>query len=461
MKNGWGRNTTIVGTIGATVLLGAVSSYAQSLTGAQVTFDFSSEIEIDDNEALDSTSLGTTTTFDNALGVSILSETQTSSIEFTGRTVLRYENDPTSGSDTRFDDNAVGVAYQTEGASSQFRTSFDYQEVQVDDEFLADTDGDLISDELVIDSGERRRSQFAIGLTNGVGGPFQTDVSLRAVDVNFVDTMDANLFDFRRYTADARARAQFSPVVTGIARLSFEDFEGEDTDQTERRTYEASVGAELAVDPVSLVTVEVGYTSIDEDTTAGPDDINGFTGALRYARDLANGTAGARLTRDITQESERTELVFDRSIELPAGQLSFEVGASDSSTGPVSAVGSIRYSQELPSAVISIAATRTATTTDDSDEILTTRLNASYVREISPVMAFDVAVGLAQTEDIGSGTADETTRADIELAIRRALTDDWDLRAGYRGRYSDSTANPDARSNAVFATVSRTFALRP
>jgi hypothetical protein len=76
-----------------------------------------------------------------------------------------------------------------------------------------------------------------------------------------------------------------------------------------------------------------------------------------------------------------------------------------------------------------------AVSDDDGEDTLVSRIALDYNQEINSVSSFGVNFGLGRSEDLGTLSDDTTTRANLGVTYRRALTRDWDWVLGYEARY--------------------------
>jgi len=460
MNTRWGAKSIAI--FGVASFVGTSCAFAQNAGGIDVNFDYRSEIEVDDNKGLAVDSIGTTTRFDNIFGAEVVSETPVARLSLSFSTIARYEDAPDTGTNFDFVNSVAGLRYTREGADSDLLLSAEYNVRQIDDLFFIDEDGDLIEDDLIVSDGELQRTTYRARFRTGIDAPLGFGIDLRRQDRNYDGTVDPDLFDSVRDTIRIDATAQVSPTLEANVFAEQILYDADDADSTERTTTSLGVGATYEINPALTFSAELSSVTIETETTGGDTEIDGFDAVLGLEQELPNGFVGATYRREVTaSDSERNTIEVSRRVEFASGRLDFAIGLSDSDTGSTEPVGRISYTQELPSAAVRLTARQTARTTDDAEDILSTQLDFGYFREINPVSGFDVTIGLGRTEEVGAGGGDTTTRTNLEVAYRRELTEDWDLRVGYRGRLRDQEGTDTARSNAVFATVGRSFSFRP
>ena len=462
-----GRGKYLAASVSAASLCWAVTASAQVSTdnGLDIVADFESELVVDDNRGLAVNSPGVTTTLNNRLSFGILSETPVSSLALRLGANLRIEERPSGGGDNGFHDPSVQLDYSLSGANSLLTATARYATSRVSDTSFVDLDGDLLADDLIVDEGDLERINFGVRFASGIEGPLGYSIELTRDERDYSDVTDVDLFDRTTDTAEFIASMQLSPVARGRVILQWEDYSAEDEDLTNRTTTGYGFGVEYAINPALTIDAELINQTIDTETTilgiTSATERDELVGNLILTQELPNGTAGLEFSHTIREFSDRTSLEFDRAFELPNGSFAFGIGVSDSSTGSSSVVGSLDYTQELVDGMISLGLRQSASTNEDSEDVLTTSIDISYLKEITAASALDVSFGLGRSEDAGAGSVDEITRAEFEIALRRELTEEWDWRVGYRARYSKEVGAPSANSNAIFATIDRSFSLRP
>lgn len=460
MNTRWGVKSIAV--FGVASFVGTSCAFAQNAGGIDVTFDFQSEIEVDDNSGLAVDSPGTTSRFDNRLGVAVTSETPVAQLELSFSTIARYEDTPDTGSDFDFVNSSAGLNYVREGVNSDLLLGVQYDVTQIDDLFFIDSDGDLIEDDLIVSDGELQRTNYRARFRTGIDAPLGFGIDLRRRDRNYDGTVDPDLFDSVRDTIKIDATAQVSPTFEATVFAEQILYDADDAVETERTSTFFGIGGTYEINPALTFSAELRSVNIETEDTGGTEEIDGIGGEVSVRQEMSNGFIGASYEHEVnSSDSQRDTVLVERRVDFAAGRLDFAIGLSDSDSGPTRPVGRVTYIQELPAAAIRLVARQTARTTDDAEDILSTQLDFGYFQELNPVSGIDLTIGVGRTEEIGGAGDDVTTRTNLEVAYRRELTEDWDIRLGYRGRLRDEEGSDTARSNAVFATIGRSFSFRP
>ena len=102
---------------------------------------------------------------------------------------------------------------------------------------------------------------------------------------------------------------------------------------------------------------------------------DGFSANAQLTHELGNGNIVLYSDHVQSTNTARTEVGFDRSLTLPAGTLAFGAGVSTSDTGNSALIGSLAYSNQVPSGVVTARLDRTAT------------VNSTWRRETRPSSA--------------------------------------------------------------------------
>lgn len=465
MKTGGGKKR-------AAILLGAatIGLMINETAGAQqapassfeVLGSVRGSVEVDDNSRLRQTSPGTDTTFVTALGLEVRSDTPIHALRLSFGADLQYESLAGSGREENgIERPYLRFSYSATGADSELRLNARHREDDIVNSVFLDTDGDLVEDTFLTSNGTIERTSVGATYSFGLEAPFGMDLSVSRDDRNYANVVNPRLFDRRTDRIGAVARFRINPAATArlIARASM--FSAEDAVQTERDTTDFGAGINYQVAPDLVVDAEVTQTNIDQTTTGGSTSNDGVSATVGITRDLANGTAGLVASHTQYSRTARTEVVVNRALELPQGEFSFGVGVSSSDTGDTALIGSLNYTNLIPTGTVTASLSRTATVNDSNDEIQRTVLGLGYNHDINANSGLAIEIDVADVEDVGLGSVSNSTRADFRVTYRHQLTQDWDWTLGYVGRYSRNQAGNSATSNAIVTSVGRNFSIRP
>lgn len=450
-------------------LTSVAGALAEDLPNPSLTLSYSSTLTANDNLALDPTSAGTSTWLDNKLGLTYASETATSSLSFGASGVFRLSDMAGQGRDSAFDNGTLNLNYARQGANSQLSFGAKYNKVDVaffdplllipDPENPVDS-GDLTS----AAAGSRETRQVSLKFATGLDGPFGMNFAASRNERLFHDTLDPDLYDTRRSSLSVGATLRPS-ARTGLSfTVSQNDYSAEDVEQTDRTTRRAVLGLNYALDNATSLNASLGQTWIEEDQGIGIARVHteesGLNGSIALSHDLPNGTVGLSLAHDIATDGKtRTDLQLTRALDLPSGSLSFAIGPSFQSGGKNGLAGDLSYGRDLPQGALRARVSRRFATTDQNENIDTTRLNLGWSHDLTPTSGLDLSLDYLNIDSDAVGQDRE--RARLQVSYTLDLVNDWQLSGGYAHIYSDKESTGTAQSNSVFVTIGRSVSFAP
>ena len=460
---------------GGRVLVGAVAlatlatlAIAQEGPNPSLTLTFGTALDVNDNRRLAATSAGTSTTLDNSLGLSYLSETAISSLRIDVGTLLRYRNEPGRASETGLDDPRFGLTYLRQGANSSltFAASQRRSSVAFFDPFVLIDDPDTPVDAGDLTPGvvgTRTDTAVNLRLETGIEGPLGFSLGLGRRERTHSDTIDPSYFDRVTDTLSTAVRLQLSDRTTARVSYARNDYTAEDVARTKRLTQSLSLGLTHALTPDMVLGVTLGATDIVVDETIGGlrtrRGNDGLNAQLSLNRDLPNGGLGLTYSRDISINGTRDSLNLNRNLELPDGALAFALGASRLEGGSSTWIGSVAYRKDLPAGALTATLDRRAGATDANDEVTTTRARLGWSRDLTPVTGMNLSLDYLDTDSEVAGA--DRARARLQVAYNWELAPDWQLSVGYTRTKSWREAAPATGSNAVFLSLQRAFTFAP
>lgn len=464
MHSGWGRRTGAGLACATAALLATGDARAQTGPALGVTLDVESSLEIDDNRGLDDPSLGTTTDFETEFGLTVTSETPTTLFGFRLGGTLGVENGPDDDDENGLIEPSIGFDFELRAPETELDFAITLSRDNITDTFLDDVDGDLVVDDLVIDTGRVDDLDVSLDFATGINAPLGLEFSISRSDADYDGTTDPDLFDNTLDDARVAVLLQFSEVATGRVFATWQDYEAADPEETLQTVQTAGVGILYEISPILTFDAEVAFGEVERTETIAPAprttrnrDI--VVGGASLVRALPAGELefGASVIANI--ETTRTTLTASRTFEFPTGEMTLGLGFSDSDTGDGVFLGELAYERALsPTVLVTAALTQEATFTGDDEEVLLTSFALGLLYEVNPQSDVTFDFELGRSDDIGFGTIDETTLTEVTLGYRYELTEDWDWSLAYRARYDDSDS---ARSNAIITSIERSFSIRP
>lgn len=438
---------------------------AQGAGGIILSVDGSSRLSFDDNPELASggsdaeTRLGTRLTF----GLESSTLVQTIQLRVSGEYVLR---DGGTAESREFLGPDLSFNYLREGANSDFTASASRTEREVRDTFtvLADPTDPLSPSDLILDEGTLVSTNVAARLRMGLEGPLGFEVGVRASNRRYQGTTSPDLEDGETLGADVVVRARLDQQIDGRLTASVLEERTDDAERTRRVTTRLGTGLTFALDPIRTLDVEVGGVRIETRETIGgvrsTDTEDGLSFGLAYSEERPLGVFSLGLDRDFLPSGGITTVRVGQTLELPRGQLDYDIGVGMTDDGDFAPVGRLSLRQETRRAAWSLDLAATVVP-DDDDAVATLSLGLGYTEELSETLGLTLAANYGVTRPLGDSLDPERRRATVEASVTRELTRDWGLTAGYIGRYSKDEGADSAWSNGAFVQIGRSFSIRP
>jgi hypothetical protein len=256
-----------------------------------------------------------------------------------------------------------------------------------------------------VDGGDLRRITLGANLATGLSAPIGTDIGVFFDDRDYIDTTDPDLYDRTSFGGNAALRFNLTEVMTGRLTAAYSRLD-EDTigdPLTEDSAYGA--GLDYQFDQITTFRGDVAYTTIEE-TIFDVSRIQNEGWAYNFGidRELQDGSVGVALAHVINSATTRTEISFNRSRELPDGNLAYSIGysvADDEDGGESVFVGGLDYRRDLRAGSLTASFTQEAIANDDDDDTLVSRLALNYNHDINSISSFGVNFGLGRSDDIG------------------------------------------------------------
>lgn len=467
---GIGQRFAVVACCGALILPALSPVLAQDSAqdgGLQMTLGVRSTLRSDSNYSLSNPSNGRGTVFDTQLSFGLISETRNSRLAFTASTTARAARLPApAGSVSGIEDPLFQLNYSREGARSSLTLNARYNRADLD--FVDPlTDQVLIADPsapggltLVNATGTRTNLQYGLGFRTGIDMPVGLNLQLNHRELDYSGTVGPSLYDTQTDSATLGLRFDLTPAMTANVTLSASDYVARDAASTRRENRSLSFGLSQNVSEALNLSANVGL-SRNTTTRLGASTLReGATFALAATRNLPTGNVGLSYSRSIDSNGNRDTLRVSHSQETQLLSAAMSLGLTRGSSGTTSIVANANISRDFARGELSASLSRGVTTNDSLNDVLTTRANAAYTHNINPVSSLAFGVTFARTEDGGTGVTTTTDRSSVNITYNRALTEDWDMSAGFEHRRLTNTAGT-AQGNAVFVSLGRSFDLRP
>ena len=427
--------------------------------GAQLFLDVSAGLRSTDNPDRSADAEGSDTAATANIALSFASETRTQQLNAVFTTRLASEQ---ARRDAGITDSALRLAYARQSGASALRFTLRYSEQ--DNGFELAEDGETGAD-LKIDQGRRQNTALGFELETGrdapVGFTLRADASAR----RFFDTTDPDLTDEDRRALSAALRLSLTPTADLSFTARYADRETDNARDTAVENVSYGLGLSVLADPTLRLSARISHARTDVTETIGgqretrTEESPVF--ALSAAKERRNGVLNASLVRDLSGAGARTTLRFGRTLALRNGSLEASAGLTRTDDADIVAVGALDYAHQLRNGRLALGFSRSVRTDDDATDVARTALRLGYSTDLNRLSGLRLSADFSSVEEIGTSGDDEILRGSIGITYVRALSEDWNLNAGYRHTRVDESDARAIAENRIFATVGRRFNLRP
>lgn len=429
--------------------------------GLQVDIGVKSTLRVDDNFELTPVSPGTSTISDTALSFGLTSKTSAHDLSVLGTGVLRFADIP-GRSVSGFEDPNLRLRYVADSLNSRLTVTGRYRNVDREflDPFQVEQEEQQFGADLA-DGGTleeiNARLKYEVGLTAPLGFVFDTSYD----DQNYSNVTSPQLFDDSTERAKATVLMRINPITTLNASAGIKNYNADDLPQTDRTTTDYAIGVTREMNPVLTLDASLGNTDVETDTLSGTNTTSGLVGSFTLTKTLDDGSVFGSLVSDIDQNGERTVLSFGRDLQMPTGNLRAVIGFTTADVGGSDIIGSLAYSKQLSDGTITLSLNRDAVTNDLNQEVVDTRFTAAYRHDLNNTSRLGIVFNWGETQDTGATGAQTIRTSRLTASYDRDLTSDWTMSSGVtlRQRYETGVGNAD--STALFLTLGRNFSYRP
>jgi hypothetical protein len=412
------RTRRLIPLAGLAALLTAGAAISQEGGGILLTFGIDQRLSWEDNPELDIPSTGDRFRSDTRLSFGFLSETARDRLSFNLGTVLRGEDDG-GGFDFGLTSPSADLAYTRSGYSSSFTLSGFLRETDLGEGLSLVEGGEGELPILVFEDGTARTKGVRLAYTWGEGMPLGGSLRAGLTDTDYRDTTDPDLVDNRTTTVGA--------------------------------------GLRFALNEVTDATLDLDHRRYDEDGPAAAEDSTTLSAGL--VRALPRGSLRGKLSTTRDEDGTRTGLSFGRTIDLPRGSLSLDLGLTEAAGSGTDMTGALDWRQEMAKGVFSARLSRAVTSSTDNDETLVTALSLGLTQELTPRLGLNLGATWAQSEEQDTGLVTDNTS--LSASFNYALTEDWAMNFGATHKVKDEDGLGRADSSSVFLSIGRTFEWRP
>jgi hypothetical protein len=442
---------------------GAGATPAANPGGVQLDFGVSTGLILDDNFKL-STGGGTglSKISDTKLSFGLSNITAVDQLTFRSSGVIRFADIP-GRSIAGFESPDAQLNYMRDGKNS--RLSLDARYRKADREFLDPfkvEQEEQNTNAQIGGGGTQTWQNYGASYTVGLQSPISFSVTARHSEIDYSNTTATTLYDSRTDSLRTSTGFRISPVTQLTLNLGGSHYVANDAVGTDRKTQDLSLGLQQDINPVLALNASLGWSQIDTDYSLpvpSSKTRDGAVGTVTLTQTLANGTVWGSATSSLSVNGSRQSLSFGRDWTLPLGTLSLSAGTTRGANGDNAFIGSAVYTRQLQASDFSISMSRSASTNSASEDVLSTRVAASYGYQINNLSRIDLSANYGVTDNTTTGVKVERTT--LRGAYTRQLTADWNVVGGVQFRTYDETAVGDATSNQAFVTLDRNFTFRP
>lgn len=442
------------GLLGAPLIVTGGVLWAQDTGGLIATFDISQRLEHIEEEgftASDDEGLRSLTT----LGFGLSSETRSQSLRFGVSTGIAQNL--TNGGSTEFEDTRVSLDYGISNRNTELTIGALYRRDEIDD--LA-FDTELLDDDIDTGDGQREIFSLTTSLTVGADGPVTGTLTHTYEKSTFSDTTDPTLNDSDTQRIDGRLSFRVAPNLETSIFAGWSEVDEDGVGATDRTTSNFGIGATYDITPATTLTGEISYSE-EESRGTTVEETDGLNYAFSLAHLRPNGSISFRFSETDTLNGARREAAVARSFVLPRGELSFAIGATKTDGFDVQPLVnvSVDYAIDRNSNLL-IVLEQSGDINSDDEEVVNTRFDLSYTRELTSLSEISAGVELANENVLGVGGIDQrSVRADLTHSYE--LGDDWDLVSGYEYSSVEEDGEPTRKRNIVFLGLQKSFSFRP
>lgn len=436
--------------------------------GLQIDVGVSSKQSADSNFTLSSSNPGTSYISDTKLTFGISSRTSAYDLSIIAGTTLRFADIP-GRSVAGLEDPTLKLRFVADSSNSRLTLTGGYR--FVDREFLNPFQVEREEQQLgtlVGNGGTLRDRSVGLKYEVGLNAPLGLTLDLSHSDKDYDNVTSATVRDSKKDSVTGTIRFKINPIMTGrfVAGLTEQKNYQSNSGAliTDRTTNDVAVGLAYDINPVLNLDTQIGFTDVETVRPSGTTSNSGLVGSVTLTKTLPNGSVFGTLSSTRNQNGQRTSLTFGRDLQLQTGALRAVIGATQADTGGSSIIGSLSYSKQFATDVVSVSLNRSVSTNANDDEIVDTRLGVAYSHPVNAVSRLGLSLDYGQTKDTGATTASTVELTNLQATYSYDLTSDWSLTSGLEWRRkvdTDPVSPTDADSTSLFVTLGRNFSFRP
>ena len=393
------------------------------------------------------------------------------SLSFNVSSDFRFMNGPDDpGTEFDVDNSALNLLYRRDTGGSALTFGTRYRHSDVDSTIPFDSFIDPITGQIVLPAdldnlngeGTRKSLRFDGSLDLFKDAPIGLILNARHDLITYDDTTDPDLTRTERLTLGATVRLTFSPVLEGNINLDQYTFDSEDTDMTENFNNSTSFGLIYDTSQTTQYRGSIGYSVAEREEGIGIARMTrrkeGVVGSFGAIYEVPNGTISPELSTIINTNGRRNTFDVGRVYELPNATLSGSLGATRGEANETNVIGSLRFSQMVPSGDINTQFRRYVANDSEDDERLYTAFTVGYNYDINTVSRIRFNAGFTTSNNVFKTDLNSRLRFDVTYFYN--MTKDWNINTGYIFRQDDDETSQTADSHSLFFGIGRRFDLQ-
>jgi hypothetical protein len=427
---------------------------AQEVGGLNVTFDVSQNLESRREEGFigsDGSSFRSVT----GLAFGLSSETRSQSIDLGLSSALAA----TFGDedDLALENNQATLDYTRSSRDSALSFGARYRRDEVDDLVF---DSTLADEDITTGEGAREVLTLNTGLVLGrearVTGTFNHVYETSV----FYDTFDPTLNDSDTQGLDARISFQLTRAFSADVFATWREINEQGLGATDRETRRTGISASYAISPITTVSGEIAYGE-EESRSATVLETDGLNYGLSLVRSRPNGAVNLNYSQEEALTGTRRQLIAGQDLELERGDLGYSFGVTETEGFDAQFLANLTFDFELDrNSSTRIELSQDGTINGDDQEVVNSRLNLSYTRELTRVSQVSANFALVDEDVLVAGAADQRS-IEFGVTYSHALAEDWGVTSGYEYSSVRLDGAPDRDRRTVFVGLQKSFAYRP
>lgn len=354
-----------------------------------------------------------------------------------------------------FDDPLVSLSYSQETRTQAFTFDASFRRTDIETSVLTAT---ALGFQVVLDDGQTEDLNGSVSYSFGQGMPVGGSLEFRYAERNYIDTISPSLIDSTTVSVETRLDFQIHPKAR--ARLTAFASELDRDGGTDVDTLRFGGGA--TVDLTSTLTgdFDLTYSRVTESGVTPDADREGITFDISLVETRQNGTLSGAISSQLNESSRLTSLSIGRELDLPAGNLSAQVGYSFDDNDNESPTFNLSYVHELPRGQFVLSAGQSFSSSSDGQELLNSQVSLRHSHEFTESANFNIGLSYSNS-DFFSSLQNDSDQFDVNISFDQEITTTWSFIAGYSHTRRSSDNGTESTDDEIFIGLETTIGWRP